>query len=135
MVELYKSTHDCVMAAHAHMPVTNTFYIGRQNYEERIYESYNHVLKCVTAILDHSHDGKVSPVAFRVKLPPIVRIHDVVHASRLLEKWNSEKNTHIAQRVRIVHDATRFEIVRLLDVAFNSNGGGLLFKVCWAAHL
>jgi hypothetical protein len=30
---------------------------------------------------------EISPVAFRLKLPLGVRIHDVVHAS-LLEKWN-----------------------------------------------
>jgi hypothetical protein len=32
---------------------------------------------------------EVSPVAFRLKLPLGVRIHDVVHASPL-EKWNSD---------------------------------------------
>jgi hypothetical protein len=31
-----------------------------------------------------------------------------------------------------VHDAKRFEVERLLDVAFNSNGIGLLIKLCWA---
>jgi hypothetical protein len=31
-----------------------------------------------------------------------------------------------------VHDAKRFEVDQRLDVAFNSNGTGLLFKVRWA---
>jgi hypothetical protein len=76
---------------------------------------------------------EVSPVAFRPKLPCGVRIHDVVHAI-LLEKWNSDiKQADNAQPIPIVHDAKRFEVDRLLDVAFNSNGTGLWFKVCWAA--
>jgi hypothetical protein len=30
-----------------------------------------------------------------------------------------------------VHDAKRFKVDQILDVAFNSNGTGLLFKVRW----
>jgi hypothetical protein len=32
-----------------------------------------------------------------------------------------------------VHDAKRLEVDQVLDVAFNSNGTGLLFKIRWAA--
>jgi hypothetical protein len=32
-----------------------------------------------------------------------------------------------------VYDAKRFEVDQILDVAFNSNGNGLLFKIRWAA--
>jgi hypothetical protein len=54
--------------------------------------------------------GEVSPVAFRLKLPPGVRIHDVVHAS-LQERWNSEaEHADNAQPIPIVHDAKRFEV-------------------------
>jgi hypothetical protein len=51
-----------------------------------------------------------------------------------LEKWNAEtKQADSAQPIPIVHDAKGFEVDRILDVAFNSNGTGLLFKVRWAA--
>jgi hypothetical protein len=43
------------------------------------------------------------------------------------------KHADSAQPIPIVHDAKRFEVDRLLDVAFNPNGNGLLFKVRWAA--
>jgi hypothetical protein len=43
------------------------------------------------------------------------------------------KQADNAQRIPIVYDAKRFEVDRLLDVAFNSNGTGILFKVRWAA--
>jgi hypothetical protein len=33
-----------------------------------------------------------------------------------------------------LHNAKRFEVDRLLYVAFDSNGNGLLFKDRWAAH-
>jgi hypothetical protein len=76
---------------------------------------------------------EVSPVAFRLKLPPGVRIHDVIHAS-LLEKWNSDKEkADSAQPIPIVHDAKRFKVDQILDVAFNSKGTRLLFKVRCAA--
>jgi hypothetical protein len=75
---------------------------------------------------------KVSPIVFRLKLPPRVRIHYAVHDS-LLRKWNFDpEHANIAQRVPNVHDAERLEVKLLLDVAFNSNGIGLLIKVCWA---
>jgi hypothetical protein len=32
-----------------------------------------------------------------------------------------------------VHDAKRFEVDQIFDVAFNSNGIGILFKILWAA--
>jgi hypothetical protein len=39
------------------------------------------------------------------------------------KKWNSDtEHADSAQRIPIVHDAKRFEVDRLLDVAFNSNG-------------
>jgi hypothetical protein len=76
---------------------------------------------------------EVSLVAFRLKLPHGVQIHDVVHAS-LLERWNLDtKRAASAQPIPIVHDAKRFEVGQILDVAFNSNCTGLLFKIHWAA--
>jgi hypothetical protein len=40
-----------------------------------------------------------------------------------VEKWNSEeKQANSAQPIPIVHDAKRFEVDQVLDVAFNSNG-------------
>jgi hypothetical protein len=76
---------------------------------------------------------EVSPVVFRLKLPPKVRIHDVIHAN-LLEKWNSDtEHADSAQPIPIVRDAKRFKVYQILDVAFTSNGTGLLFKVRWEA--
>jgi hypothetical protein len=76
----------------------------------------------------------LSPVAFRIKLPPGVRIHDVVHAS-MLEKWFQDKNSlHDLARAPMpnVHDAKRFDVESIMDVAYNCIGTGLLFKVRWA---
>jgi hypothetical protein len=50
------------------------------------------------------------------------------------KKWYLDtEQADSAQRIPIVHDAKRFEVDRLVHVAFNSNGTGLLFKVRWAA--
>jgi hypothetical protein len=50
------------------------------------------------------------------------------------KKWYLDtKHADSAQPIPIVHDAKRFEVDKLLDVAVNSNGNGLLFKVRWAA--
>jgi hypothetical protein len=38
------------------------------------------------------------------------------------------KHADSAQPIPIVHDAKRFEVDRLLDVAFNSNGTGLFVQ-------
>ena len=78
---------------------------------------------------------QVSPVSFRLKLPPGVRIHDVVHASQL-EPWHASDQVtrqQTARPVPVVHDAKRFEVDQLLDSAYNSTGTGLLFRVRWSA--
>jgi hypothetical protein len=75
----------------------------------------------------------ISPVSFRIKLPPGVCVHDVVHASQL-EPWHPDsfsRQTSTAP-TPIVHDANRFEVDQILDVAYNSTGNGLLFRVRWA---
>jgi hypothetical protein len=78
---------------------------------------------------------KVSTVAFTLKLPFGVRIHDVVHASLLEKRSSNYEHAGNAYRLPIVHDAKPFEVERLLDVAFNSNGSGrLLFKIRWATR-
>eukprot|EP00873_Tetraselmis_striata_P011425 jgi/Tetstr1/431689/TSEL_021215.t2 len=75
---------------------------------------------------------QISPVAFRLQLPAGVRVHDVVHAS-MLEKWYDDPDQPAkSERVPIVHDANRFHVQDILDVAFNNNGTGLLFRVRWA---
>eukprot|EP00873_Tetraselmis_striata_P012609 jgi/Tetstr1/432873/TSEL_022222.t1 len=75
---------------------------------------------------------QISPVAFRLQLPAGVRVHDVVHAS-MLEKWYDDPDQPAKyERVPIVHDANRFHVQDILDVAFNNNGTGLLFRVRWA---
>jgi hypothetical protein len=51
-----------------------------------------------------------------------------------MKKWNSDtKHADNAQPIPIVHDAKRFEVDQIFDVAFNSNSTGLLFKESRAA--
>jgi hypothetical protein len=75
----------------------------------------------------------ITPISFRIQLPPGVRVHDVVHASQL-EPWHSDSFSRQASTAHtpIVHDANLFEVDQILDVAYNSTGTGLLFRVRWA---
>jgi hypothetical protein len=75
----------------------------------------------------------ITPVSFRIKLPPGVCVNDVVHASQL-EPWYSasfSRQTSTAL-TPIVHDANRFEFDQILDVAYNSTRTGILLRVRWA---
>ena len=78
---------------------------------------------------------QMSPVAFKIRLPPGATCHDVFHASRL-EKWTRDV-THGRQCTKppplIADPAAEFVVDRLLDVDFNRNLTGLLFKVRWSA--
>jgi hypothetical protein len=144
MVEMNRFAHDYVKAAHAHMQdVANRhrllvpFTVGDK---VKLKATNLRFVQQPCSKLRDRYIGlfliteEVSPVAFRLKLPPGIRIYDVVHAS-LLEKWNSEtEHANSAQPIPIVHDAKRFEVEQILDVACSSNGTtGLLFKVRWAA--
>ena len=74
-------------------------------------------------------------MAFKIQLPPGARCHDVFHASQL-EKWaNDDKYGRVASKPPpLITDPTaEFVVDRLLDVDFNSNFTGLLFKVRSAA--
>ena len=78
---------------------------------------------------------QVSPVAFKVQLPPGARCHDVFHVSRL-EKWTTDAafNRKSPQPAPLIADpAAEFVVDKLVDVDFNSNSTGLLFKVKWAS--
>ena len=98
LVEMHRFAHDCVKAAQAHMqdaanrhrlPVP--FTVGDK---VKLKATNLRFVQHPCSKLRDRYIGpfliteEVSPVAFRLKLPPRVRIHDVVHAS-LLEKWNS----------------------------------------------
>jgi hypothetical protein len=129
---MHRFAHDCVKAAQAYM----------QEFANRhrlpISFTFGDKVKLKAANLRFVHHPcsklrdryigpfliteEVSPVAFRLKLPLGVRIHDVIHAS-LLGKWNSDtKHADNAQPIPIMRNAKRFEVDRLLDVSFNSNG-------------
>jgi hypothetical protein len=98
-VEIHRFAHDCVKAAQAHMqkfanrhrlPVpftvgdkvklkaTNLRFVQQPCF--RLRDRYSGPFLITEEIF---------PVAFRLKLPHVARIHDFVHAS-LLEKWNSD---------------------------------------------
>ena len=96
---MHRFAHDCVKAAQAHMqdaanrhrlPVP--FTVGDK---VKLKATNLRFVQQPCSKLRDRYIGpfliteEVSPVAFRLKLPPGVRIHDVVHAS-LLEKWNSK---------------------------------------------
>jgi hypothetical protein len=139
LVEMHIFAHDCVKAAQAHMQDTTNrhrlpipFAVGDK---VKLKATNLRFVQQPCSKLRDRYIGplliteEVYPVAFRLKLPPRVRIHDIVHAI-LLERWNSEtEHADNTQPIPIVHDAKRFEVDQVLDVAFNSNGTGLLFKV------
>jgi hypothetical protein len=139
LVELHRYPHGRVKAAHAHMQES------ANRHRLRVPLTFGDKVKLEAANLRFKQQAfsklrdryggqifimeNVSPVSFQHHLPLGVRIHDDVHASPL-EKWNSNiEQADSAQRIPIVHDATRFKVDRLLAVAFNSNGTGLLLKV------
>ena len=73
---------------------------------------------------------QISPVAFKVQLPPGARCNDVFHASQL-EKWTiDDKYGRVANKPPplITDPSAEFVVDRLLDVDFNNNLTGLLFK-------
>jgi hypothetical protein len=134
LVEMHRFAHDCVKAAQAHMQEEanrHRFQVPFTFGDKVKLKATN--LRFVQQPCSKLRDRyigpyliteEVSPVAFRLKLPL-----EYVHAS-LLEKWNLDiEHADSAQPILIVHGAKRFEVDRLLDVAFNSNGTGLLFKV------
>jgi hypothetical protein len=142
LVEMHRFAHACVKAAQAHMqddanrhrfpvPFTVVDKVKLKATNLRFVQQPCSK-QCDRYIGSFLITEEVSPVAFRFKLLSGVRIHYVVHAS-LLEKWSSyTEQADSAQPIPIVHDAKRFEVDQILDVAFNSNGTGLLFKVRWA---
>jgi hypothetical protein len=140
---MHRFAHNCVKAAEAHIKkIANRHWLPRPfrvGDKAKLKAANLRQIKQPCSKLRDRYIGpflkteEVFPVAFRLKLPPRVRIHDVVHAS-LLKNWNANtEHAGSAQRVPIVPDAKRFEVGRLLDVAFNSNGTGLLLRVRWAA--
>jgi hypothetical protein len=95
LVEMHRFAHDCVKAAQAHMQdVANQhwlpvpFLVGDK---VKLKATNLRFVKQPCSKLRDRYIGpfliteEVSPVAFRLKLPHGVRIHDVVHAS-LLER-------------------------------------------------
>ena len=78
---------------------------------------------------------QVSPVAFKVQLPPGAKCHDIFHTSRL-EKWttDAEYQRSSSQPPPLISDpAAEFVVDKIIDVDFNRNMTGLLFQVKWAA--
>jgi hypothetical protein len=139
LVEIHKFALDCVKGAQAHMQESANRHRLLVSFavsdKDKLKAANLRFVQQPCSKLRDRYIGmfliteEVSPVAFWHKLSPRVRIHDVVHVT-LPGKWNSyTKHADSAQRILIVHDAKRFEVDRLLDVAFNSNGIGILFKV------
>jgi hypothetical protein len=145
LVEMHRFSHDCVKAAQARMQEAADMHRPQVPFtigdKVKLKATNLRFVQKPCFKLRDRYIGpfliteEVSPVAFRLKLPPIVRIHDVVHA-RLLKELNSDtENADNAQPIPIVYDAKRFEVDRLVDVAFNSNGSGLLLNVRWASPI
>jgi hypothetical protein len=93
MVEMHKFAHDCVKAAQAHMQEASNrhrlpvpFTIGDK---VKLKATNLRFVQQPCSKLRDRYIGsfliteEVSPVAFRLKLPLGIRIHDVVHASLL----------------------------------------------------
>ena len=79
-------------------------------------------------------NGQISPVAFKIQLPPGAKCNDVFHSSEL-EKWTiDDKCGRVANKPPplITDPYAEFVVDRLLDVDLNGNLTGLLFKVRWA---
>lgn len=77
---------------------------------------------------------QISPVAFKLQLPPKVRLHPVFHVSRLerfhADTFNRPRGRHPEP---MVNDATHeYRVDSIVDVAYASDGCCLLFKVHWA---
>jgi DUF971 family protein len=96
---MHKFAHDCVKATQAHMQeaanrhrLPISFTVGDI---VKLKATNLRFVQQPCSKLRNRYIGpfviteEVSPVAFRLKLPPGIRIHDVVHAS-LLENWNSD---------------------------------------------
>eukprot|EP00873_Tetraselmis_striata_P001628 jgi/Tetstr1/421892/TSEL_012792.t1 len=140
--ELHRFAHDCVLEAQTRMQTAANrkrlpvpFKTGDR---VKLKASHLKFIQQPCAKLRDRYVGpfviteQISPVAFRLQLPAGVRVHDVVHAS-MLEKWYDDPDQPAkSERVPIVHDANRFHVQDILDVAFNNNGTGLLFRVRWA---
>eukprot|EP00873_Tetraselmis_striata_P011441 jgi/Tetstr1/431705/TSEL_021230.t1 len=140
--ELHRFAHDCVLEAQTRMQTAANrkrlpvpFKTGDR---VKLKASHLKFIQQPCAKLRDRSVGpfviteQISPVAFRLQLPAGVRVHDVVHAS-MLEKWYDDPDQPAkSERVPIVHDANRFHVQDILDVAFNNNGTGLLFRVRWA---
>ena len=142
--ELHRFAHDCVRAAQETQAkyankyrIPSPFRVGQK---AKLKASHLKFLQQPCAKLRDRYIGpfeiieQISPVAFRIKLPPGVRIHDAVHASQL-ELWHDDPSNPIdpaLNPVPVVHDVNKFYVDHIMDVAYNSNGTGLLFKVRWS---
>ena len=79
--------------------------------------------------------SQVSPVSFRLRLPPSMsRVHPVFHCDRL-EPYNFEPDftsPSVPRAPPPTTDATEYEVQDIRDVRFNNNYTGLQFLVRWA---
>jgi hypothetical protein len=78
--------------------------------------------------------AQISPVAFKLRLPPKARLHPVFHVSRLepfhRDTFGRPRGHHPEP---MVNDATHeYRVDSLQDVAYASDGSCLLFHVRWA---